>query len=132
MQQIQIEPTYKTPKVSFDPSNGSFRIEGKSILVNVEEFYGPLLNWMDKFVERPTVRKVVFIFDIEYINVASTKRFLFFLYKLKDLSKKDVVVEIEWHHHAHDDYMLEVGQDLAQMLEIPIVFKSYQNLSKAN
>ena len=132
MQQIQIEPTYKTPKVIFDPQTGAFRIEGKSILVNVEEFYSPLLNWMDQFVKESTVKRVIFIFDIEYVNVASTKRFLFFLYKLKDLTEKGVAVEIEWHYHDQDDYMLEVGEDLAQMLQIPISFKSYEELPPAN
>ncbi len=132
MKQIDIEPTYKTPKVIFDPVKGAFKIEGNSILVDVEQFYSPLLNWMDEFIKEPTVEKVIFIFDVEYVNVASTKRFLFFLYKLKELTEKGIVVEIEWHYHATDDYMLEVGEDLAQMLQIPIVFKAYEKSSQSN
>ena len=75
---------------------------------------------------------MVFVFDIEYVNVASTKRFLFFLYKLKELTEKGIDVEIEWHYHTTDDYMLEVGEDLAQMLQIPITFKAYEKSPHSN
>lgn len=125
MHQIQIEPTYKTPAVVFDPQKGNFQIQGNSILVNVEEFYSPLLHWMDEFVEKAEVKKVHFIFDIEYANVASTKRFLFFLYKLILLKEQGVDIQVDWLYSKDDQYIFEIGQDLSQMLELPFNFKVY-------
>lgn len=125
MHQIQIEPTYKTPGVIFDPLNGDFQIQGSSILVDVEEFYSPLLKWMDDFVQRRPTKKVRFIFDIEYVNVASTKRFLFFLYKLVLLKEEGVEIEIEWLYSESDRYIKEIGEDLSQMLELPFNLKAY-------
>jgi len=125
MHQIQIEPTYKTPAVVFDPQKGDFQIQGNSILVNVEEFYSPLLNWMDEFVEKSTTQKVRFVFDIEYANVASTKRFLFFLYKLVMLKNQGVDVQVDWLYDKSDKYIQEIGEDLAQMLDLPFNFKAY-------
>ena len=128
IQHLEIEPTYKTPRVIFDPQKGDLTIQGKSILVNVEEFYSPLLNWMSEFIEKPTSSKVRFIFDIEYANVASTKRFLFFLYKLKELTEKGVTVEVEWLYIESDKYGLEIGKDLSQMLNLPFNFVGYKKL----
>ena len=109
MQHIVIEPTYKSPKVDFNPNNGVFKLEGKSILVDVEEFYRPLLNWMDNFAESTKLDKIEFSFDIEYFNLASTKRFMFFLIKLKDLQEKGTQVNVKWAYPSTDANVLEMG-----------------------
>lgn len=126
MQFIEIEPTYKSPKVIFDPKSGNMKIEGKSILVNVEEFYKPLINWLDEFITKPTCNSVEFTFDIEYFNLASTKRFMFILIKLKELLNKNIKVNVIWAYSSNDTYSLEMGEDLSQMLDIPITFVAYE------
>lgn len=132
MQNIEIEPTYKSPRVVFDPQHGKFRIEGKSILVNVDEFYQPLLDWMDGYIENPPTNEVEFTFDVEYYNLASTKRFLFFLFKLNDLKKRNINVQVNWLYVDQDKYVRETGEDLAQMLDIPFNFIGYKKLHKRN
>ena len=121
MQHIEIEPTYKSPKVVFNPSDGNFTIEGKSILVNVDEFYAPLLNWMDEFVNQPTTKQVNFTFDVEYFNIASTKRFLFFLFKLLQLKEKGIQINIVWRYVNDDQYGLETGKDFEQIHDFQVV-----------
>lgn len=128
MRHIEIEPTYKSPRVILNPIDGLFKIEGKSVLVNVEEFYRPILNWMDEFVESPTSKKVEFTFDVEYFNIASTKRFLFILFKLNQLSEEGIEVKVNWHYVNHDQYGLETGKDFAQMLSLPFEFIGYEKL----
>lgn len=128
MQYIEIEPTYKSPHVVFNPENGQLSISGKSILINVEEFYRPLLNWMDTFVENPTCDNVHFIFDVEYFNLASTKRFLFLLIKLQSLVKKGIELKVTWAHVSNDKYVLEMGEDLSQLLQHPFEFKAYDKV----
>jgi hypothetical protein len=126
IQQLEIEPTYRSPEVIFDPKQGDFKISGNSILVNVEEFYGPLFKWMDEFIENPTTNHVKFVFDIAYTNVASTKRFLLFLYKLKSLIDKGIQVEVDWLYAVEDQFVLEIGNDLSQMLNLPFNLVPYK------
>lgn len=128
MQHIEIEPTYKSPKVVFNPSDGNFTIEGKSILVNVDEFYAPLLNWMDEFVNQPTTKQVNFTFDVEYFNIASTKRFLFFLFKLLQLKEKGIQINVIWRYVNDDQFGLETGKDFEQMTKLPFEFLGYEKL----
>jgi len=128
MQHIEIEPTYKSPRVIFNPKEAKFMIAGKSVLENVQEFYSPLLNWMDEFLEKSMIKDVEFTFDIEYYNLASTKRFLFFLFKLKDVEKKGGQLRVNWLYREKDQDILEMGQDLSQMLSIPFNFKGYEKL----
>lgn len=128
MQHIEIEPTYKSPRVIFNPKEAKFMIAGKSVLENVQEFYSPLLNWMDEFLEKSPANEVEFTFDIEYYNLASTKRFLFFLFKLKDVEEKGGRLRVNWLYREKDQDILEMGQDLSQMLGIPFNFKGYEKL----
>lgn len=130
MQYIEIEPTYKSPQVIFNPSDGKFTIAGKSVLVNVQEFYAPLLNWMDEFLEQSDVKEVEFTFDLEYYNLASTKRFLFFLYKLKEIENKGGELKVNWLYRNQDKDTLEMGEDLSQMLDLPFNFRGYEKLHK--
>lgn len=128
MQYIEIEPTYKSPKVVFNPSEGKFTIAGKSVLVNVQEFYEPLLNWMDDFLAQSELKEVEFTFDLEYYNIASTKRFLFFLYKLKEVENKGGQLRVNWLYRNQDQDTLEMGEDLSQMLDLPFNFRGYERL----
>lgn len=130
MQYIEIEPTYKTPKVVFNPSDGKFTIAGNSVLENVQEFYNPLLNWMDEFLEQSDVKEVEFTFDLEYYNLASTKRFLFLLYKLKEIQHKGGKLKVNWIYRSQDKDTLEMGEDFSQMLDLPFNFRGYEKLHK--
>lgn len=128
MQYIEIEPTYKSPKVVFNPADGKFTIAGKSVLENVQEFYNPLLNWMDEFLEQSDLKEVEFTFDLEYYNLASMKRFLFFLYKLKEVQHKGGELKVNWIYRNQDKDTLEMGEDFSQMLDLPFNFRGYEKL----
>jgi hypothetical protein len=130
MDQIEIEASYKSPRVVFDPVGGLLSIEGKSILVKVEEFYRPLLDWFDNFVEIEDLPKIEFTFDIEYFNLASTKRFLYFLVKLKQLKEEGKDVTVNWVYSSNDKYVFEMGEDLSQMLKMPFNFVGYERLKE--
>lgn len=128
MQYIEIEPTYKSPKVVFNPEDGIMEISGRSVLINVEEFYRPLLKWMDEFIEQHKSARIEFTFDLEYFNLSSSKRFLFFLYKLQEMNNNGGEVKVNWHYPNNDLDILETGQDFSTMVRIPFNFIGYEKL----
>ncbi len=128
MQYLEIEPTYKSPRVVFNPAEGKLIIEGRSVLEKVEEFYNPLLNWLDEYIEKRNQNATEFIFDLEYVNLASTKRLLFCFYKLQKLKENGVEVKVIWRHLNNDRETVELGKDLAQMFSFPIDFVGYEKL----
>jgi hypothetical protein len=130
MNQIEIDATYKSPRIVFNPLEGKLSIEGKSILVKVEEFYRPLIDWFDEYIKSSNLSKVEFTFDIEYFNLASTKRFLYFLVKLKDQKDLGKEITVNWVYSSNDKYVYEMGQDLAQMLKMDFNFVSYEKLKE--
>ena len=117
--------TTTSPEVILDVENNVFSIKGKSVVTEVEQFYQPILNWLDE--AKSTVNQEInFVFDLEYFNVFSSKRILFLLYKLKDLKEQGVNVKIVWHFSVEDDDMKEVGEDFACMVNLPFEFISKQ------
>ncbi|MEN9400125.1 MAG: hypothetical protein RL632_1228, partial [Bacteroidota bacterium] len=77
---------------------------------------GYLLNPLEN-----TVVKI----DLEYFNISSSKRILFLLYKLNELSEAGKQVHVEWYYRQSDEDMYEVGQDYAYMVKVPFIFKEY-------
>lgn len=129
MEILYREPTNVTPLVSFNPGNGEFIIKGRSIPENAEMFYSSILGWLDCLCQDPPV-KIVLSVQIEFLNIASSKRLLFVLYRLLEAREKGCRVMVRWCYDERDEDMLEVGEDYAQMLsEIPFEFIAFDSKS---
>lgn len=126
MESFSVEATDTTPAVHFNPKSGEFSIEGKSIPSNAENFYGPLLDWLSDYVERPN-SITDFKLRLDYFNISSSKRILFIFYKLNELVDAGNTVNIKWYFHEGEDDMYEVGQDFAFMVNIPFEFIEYSH-----
>ncbi len=123
MEKIRIESTEVSPEVVFDIQNNNFSIRGKSVVNEVDEFYAPLISWLENAVGK-IENRVDFVFDLEYFNIFSSKRILFILYKLSDLKKSGANINVIWHFSMEDDDMKEVGEDFACMVNLPFEFIS--------
>ena len=91
MEPINIEPSVKTPKISFDDGSGALEIEGRSIPENSTEFYKPVFEWLDAYIDAPSAN-TEFAFKLEYFNTSSSKCILDVLRKLEKLERKDLTV----------------------------------------
>jgi hypothetical protein len=123
MGKINIEATAVSPQVTFNLDRNKFSIIGKSVVTEADTFYAPLIDWLDVSL-RGFSERVDFVFDLEYFNIFSSKRILFILYKLSDLKKEGLDVNIIWHFSIEDDDMKEVGEDFACMVNLPFEFIS--------
>ncbi|MFT6997651.1 MAG: hypothetical protein ACJAQ4_001405 [Cryomorphaceae bacterium] len=121
-------PTKSTPYVHLDTREGTYLLAGRSIPIDAEQFFRPILNWVDDLSES-SVSVIDFRFRFDFFNIASSKRILFILYKLADLQKKGVQVNIRWMYERFDEDMLEIGQDYSVMIEgLSFFFEEYDLL----
>lgn len=118
-------PTKSTPYVHLDSKEGTYLLAGRSIPIDAEQFYNPILDWIDDLsVESLSV--IDFRFRFDFFNIASSKRILFILYKLSDLQKKGAKINIRWMYERFDEDMLEIGQDYSVMVEdLNFFFEEY-------
>lgn len=124
MKTLVIDASPQTPQIHFDAITGVMEIRGRSIPDQADEFWLPILNWFEGYLLHPLANTVVKI-DLEYFNISSSKRILFLLYKLNELSEAGKEVHVEWYYRQSDEDMYEVGQDYAYMVKVPFIFKEY-------
>ena len=124
MNTLVIDASPQTPKIHFDAVSGVMEIRGRAIPDQADEFWLPILNWFEGYLLNPLENTVIKI-DLEYFNISSSKRILFLLYKLNELSDEGKKVQVEWYYRQSDEDMYEVGQDYAYMVKVPFIFKEY-------
>jgi hypothetical protein len=123
-------PTKSTPYVHLDHKEGTYLLAGRSIPIDAELFFRPILNWIDALTE-DMVSVIDFHFRFDFFNIASSKRILFILYKLAELQKKGVRVNVRWMYERFDEDMLEIGQDYSVMIEdLNFRFEEYDILER--
>ncbi len=120
MQDINIEATSSTPQIYFETS-GRLCMKGRSLILNVNEFYDPLIEWISK-LNVPAVR---FTIDFDYFNSASSKQILEML-KLIDSNNNVKDFDVFWHFEKDDEDILEIGQIFEERLrKARFYFKEY-------
>jgi SiaC family regulatory phosphoprotein len=118
MDPISIEGTPKTPTVSFDAAKGLVEIKGRSIPENSIEFYKPLVDWLEEYLNQPFEKTNVNI-QLEYFNTSSSKCILDVFKKLEAIYKSGNDVIINWYYEEDDEDMLEAGEDYQSIIKIP-------------
>lgn len=120
MQDIIIEATSSTPQIDFN-RNGRLLMKGRSLILNVKEFYSPLIEWISK-LDSPVVR---FTIDFDYFNSGSSKQILEML-KLLDSNNNVKDFDVFWHFEKDDEDILEIGQIFEERLrKARFYFKEY-------
>ena len=119
MKKLYIPSKLNSPEVSFDAESGELLISGQSILPEVQDFYTPVLKWLEDYAkEKP--EEVTFRFHLNYYNLASAKRFMFIIFLLSKMRMNGSKVDIVWRFFKDDEFMKEFGEDLADNFDVPL------------
>ena len=118
MDAYYLEATPKTPKLDFNPDADTFLISGRSIPENSIEFYKPLLDWLDKYVQNP-LESTTFEIKLEYFNTSSSKCLVEIFRKLEKINENGNKITIDWYFDQEDEDMEESGEDFKQIIKIP-------------
>lgn len=126
MEPLIRQNTKTTPYVHLDSATNTYVIGGRSIPIDAEIFYRPILNWLDGLQAEGKVRNIQFCFRFDFFNIASSKRILFILYKLLELQKAGCSIIVRWMYEKRDDDMLEIGEDYTYMVkDLHFVFEEF-------
>lgn len=119
MENIEIEPTSTTPRISFRPAEGYFEISGKSLPENSFEFYKPLLDYIEAYAEKPGAETSL-IFRLQYFNTSSTSHFLRMIKKFEKIQNEGRPARVLWYYDEDDEDMKEAGEDFRVLSKLPI------------
>ncbi|RLD44866.1 MAG: nuclear pore complex subunit [Bacteroidetes bacterium] len=125
MDNLIIEGTRQTPEINFDVESGILKLEGRSIPENTFEFFTPVLNWLDAYVNS-SPDKIVAKINLEYFNTSSSKYILEILKKLKVFKVEGTEVLVEWYYEEDDEEMMETGEDYEDVSGLPFEIISFE------
>ncbi len=118
MENLKIEGTPKTPTIEFNMEDGKLLIRGRSIPENSIEFYKPLVDKLEEYINSPQSNTEVKI-QLEYFNTSSSKCILDVFKKLEKIKSNGSDTVIKWYYEEDDEDMLEAGEDYQAIINIP-------------
>jgi hypothetical protein len=121
---VHMEGTNDTPEIELNKREGFIKFSGRSLPENPKNFYEPIKDWLNFYLENPPkTTHVVFAFD--YFNTASSKMIMEIIDLVKNVEKKNSELTIDWHYQEDDEDMLEAGEDFAEVTMTTIYFHPY-------
>jgi hypothetical protein len=120
MDHLVIAQTEHTPLISF-LSNGLMEISGKSINEDSQEFWSPVISWVQTYSVNPSTKTCLNLF-IESLDTSSSSALVEVLYLLKEMIKEGNEVHVHWNYEENDLDMLELGKDMEVLTQIGFEF----------
>lgn len=111
-----IDATNETPRVHFDPDNNLFEISNKSLPEDADEFYQPVVDWLENYKLKPN-EKTNISFKLDYFNTASA-RYITRMVKILDSMARKHEVKIFWYYREIDEDMLSMGEEYFEMTDL--------------
>jgi hypothetical protein len=117
----KILSTKITPEISLNP-DGVIKITGRSMDGNVTEFSAQLKDWIDEYICNPAELTRVDIY-LEYFDEINLGIYISLLKKIESVKLKDKKYIINWYYEEGDEDILEKGENISSVLNIPFNFR---------
>jgi hypothetical protein len=109
--------TDRSPEISFDFANHHLRISGESYPEDVNVFYGPVLEALERYLHDLGDGTCRVDFELVYFNSSSAKAIMTLLERLDDAAARGASISIHWRYDEEDDTMEELGAEFSEDLE---------------
>lgn len=121
MEQFKLAQTYNTPEMEFDPESGVINITGRSIPEHPREFYKPIMDWIDAYLQDPAPVTTI-NFKVDYFNSSSFKLLIIVFEKFCSLASKGKQVSVNWYYEDDDEEMKDTGEEFQRTVKIPFTY----------
>ena len=119
MKNLEIEPNFNTPSIDFNAGSGYLLMKGRSIPENPENFYDPILTWLEEYFKE-TEKESILEFRLEYVNSGSSKYILELLRRMQKLVVTGKPIKIIWCFETDDESIEDLGEHYKHTVDLPI------------
>lgn len=121
MKKLFIEPEDILPGIRLDKDAGKLNIYGKSCPANAHEFFKPVFEWIDEYIDKPNDSTVLELY-LSYFNTVSAKVLLNIMTKMQELAQSGKSVVIKWMFNANDEILFDAGLDFEKIVDVDFEF----------
>jgi hypothetical protein len=122
MENLEIEGSHKNffiPTVNFNAKTGICEISGESFLEDTVEFYKPLIDWIEEYINN-VKGPLALIIKLTYFNTSTSRSILDILNLLRDYEESGGEIVVNWHYDENDidmeedidDYIIDTGLEI--------------------
>jgi hypothetical protein len=117
MKNLEISKTKTTPEILFNSSTNELSIKGESFPENTSEFYAPIFEWLEEYLEMITDQVVVVNIELVYFNSSSSKVLMDLFDMLEEAVQNDKEISVNWRYDKDNEMAAEYGEDFMEDLE---------------
>lgn len=115
--------TEDEPEIIFDPVNNIFKITGRSLSENPNEFYLPVIKWINEYIQNPN-ENTHLICNIELFNSSSARKIYEIFSKFEKIKDAGKEISISWYYVQGDSFMEKKGKEFDSIIDIPFEIKT--------
>ncbi len=119
MQYYEKTATVSTPWVRLDPALGRIDLVGESYPANSFEFYQPIVEWLNAYLEVDRARPIHVELELSYVNTGSIKSMLDIFDMLEHAHQGGRPVGIVWKYDSRNQRALETAEEFSEDVSFP-------------
>jgi len=108
-----------TPEVTCDPEKNYISIIGESYPENSFEFYEPIMDWVEEYLEALENEETTVELSLSYLNTSSTKSVMCILDILEEGYQEGKEITVNWYYDEDNELSYEMAEDFMDYLELP-------------
>lgn len=130
MQHVIIPATDRTPEVSLDKESRIFQLKGRCLPENIRKFGDTVIEALEGFLSPcladkdnatgKALHRV--IFHLGYFNSAAARLIADILSAVGKAREQGCPAKVYWYYEEEDYDMLEAGEDISEMVGVPMEF----------
>lgn len=124
MNDLIIKAEKDTLKVSCHYETGLIKLEGVSYPADAAEFFNPIFEWLETYIEQVGGAIVMNLF-INYLNTSSTKCLFDIIDRMEEYYNDDNKAQVNWYYEKNDEDIKEIGLEFQEDMQIPFEVLSY-------
>jgi len=124
MESIYTNKTKKTPLINLNFEENTFQIQGPSFSEDIAEIYVPVFDWIESEIPKLNQELECELY-FTVLNSASHKKIFQMLIKLDKFYSEGKNIKVKWCYDEDDEDIMEMGEDLIELVNIPFELHSY-------
>ena len=125
MNDYHLEKTFNTPEVTFLPSEGILKIQGRAIPEDPGDFFEELITLLKEYFKEVSNEITRVDIKLEYINSGSSKYMLEIFRILKRNYDQGHDCIVNWYYEEDDESIQELGLHYQATVKVPFKLIDY-------
>jgi deoxyribodipyrimidine photolyase len=117
MKNLEISKTKTTPEILFNFSKNELSITGESFPENTSEFYAPVFEWLEEYLDTLSDQLVTVNIELVYFNSSSSKVLMDLFDMLEESVQNGKEISVNWRYDEDNEMAAEYGEDFMEDLE---------------